>query len=48
MRHHRALPWALLVVAALLWAGNWVASRGIRETMPPAAGACCASIGGSS
>lgn len=37
MRHHRALPWALLVAASLLWAGNWVASRGIRETMPPIA-----------
>jgi drug/metabolite transporter (DMT)-like permease len=33
----RALPWALLVLAALLWSGNWVASRGIRETMPPLA-----------
>jgi drug/metabolite transporter (DMT)-like permease len=37
MRHHRALPWALLVASSLLWAGNWVASRGIRETMPPLA-----------
>lgn len=37
MRHHRALPWALLVMASLLWAGNWVVSRGIRETMPPLA-----------
>src|SRR5690349_1228565 len=37
MRHHRALPWALLVTSSLLWAGNWVASRGIRETMPPVA-----------
>jgi drug/metabolite transporter (DMT)-like permease len=37
MRHHRALPWALLTASALLWAGNWVASRGIRETMPPLA-----------
>jgi drug/metabolite transporter (DMT)-like permease len=35
MRSHRALPWACLVLASLFWAGNWVASRGIRETMPP-------------
>jgi drug/metabolite transporter (DMT)-like permease len=29
------LPWLLLGLAALFWSGNWVASRGIRETMPP-------------
>ena len=28
---------ALLVAASLCWAGNWVVSRGIRETMPPIA-----------
>jgi drug/metabolite transporter (DMT)-like permease len=37
MRQHRALPWALLVAASLIWSGNWVVSRGIRETMPPLA-----------
>jgi drug/metabolite transporter (DMT)-like permease len=37
MRQHRALPWTLLVLASLIWAGNWVVSRGIRETMPPLA-----------
>jgi drug/metabolite transporter (DMT)-like permease len=37
MRASRALPWALLVAASLCWAGNWVVSRGIRETMPPLA-----------
>jgi drug/metabolite transporter (DMT)-like permease len=30
-------PWLLLALSSLLWAGNWVASRGIRETMPPIA-----------
>jgi drug/metabolite transporter (DMT)-like permease len=37
MRSHPALPWACLVLASLFWAGNWVVSRGIRETMPPLA-----------
>lgn len=31
------LPWVLLVAAAVFWSGNWVASRGIRETVPPIA-----------
>lgn len=37
MTKGRALPWALLVLCSLLWAGNWVVARGIRETMPPLA-----------
>jgi drug/metabolite transporter (DMT)-like permease len=31
------VPWLLLACSSLLWAGNWVVSRGIREAMPPLA-----------
>jgi drug/metabolite transporter (DMT)-like permease len=36
---HRAtlLPYLLLSLAALIWAGNWVVGRGIRDDMPPVA-----------
>jgi drug/metabolite transporter (DMT)-like permease len=37
MRRRGLLPWALLVLCSLIWAGNWVVTRGIRETMPPIA-----------
>jgi drug/metabolite transporter (DMT)-like permease len=31
------LPYALLTLCSLIWAGNWVVGRGIRDTVPPAA-----------
>jgi drug/metabolite transporter (DMT)-like permease len=31
------LPYALLTVSALIWAGNWVIGRGVRDTIPPVA-----------
>jgi drug/metabolite transporter (DMT)-like permease len=30
-------PYLLLALAQLLWAGNWVVGRGIRDTVPPSA-----------
>ncbi|MGE5145911.1 MAG: EamA family transporter, partial [Candidatus Eiseniibacteriota bacterium] len=30
-------PYALLVLAALFWGGNWVAGRGLRGDVPPVA-----------
>lgn len=30
-------PYALLVLAALFWGGNWVAGRGLRDDVPPVA-----------
>jgi drug/metabolite transporter (DMT)-like permease len=30
-------PYFLLSLAALIWAGNWVVGRGIRDTVPPVA-----------
>ena len=32
-----AYPYALLSLCMLLWAGNWVLARAVRETMPPVA-----------
>jgi drug/metabolite transporter (DMT)-like permease len=32
-----ASPYALLVLAALFWGGNWVAGRGLRDDVPPVA-----------
>lgn len=31
------LPWALLIAAQLLWAGNWVVARAMRLDVPPVA-----------
>lgn len=30
-----ALPYALLAMSALFWAGNWVVGRGVHESVPP-------------
>jgi len=30
-------PYALLTLASLFWAGNWIVGRAVRETMPPVA-----------
>ncbi len=34
-RLERVLPYALLTMCALFWAGNWVIGRGIHESVPP-------------
>ncbi|HYM04334.1 MAG TPA: EamA family transporter, partial [Stellaceae bacterium] len=31
------LPYALLMTSALIWAGNWVIGRAIRDAVPPVA-----------
>jgi drug/metabolite transporter (DMT)-like permease len=36
-RRTTLLPYLLLSLAALIWAGNWVVGRGIRDTVPPIA-----------
>jgi drug/metabolite transporter (DMT)-like permease len=36
-RRATLLPYLLLSLAALIWAGNWVVGRGIRDTVPPVA-----------
>src|SRR5690242_9472058 len=33
----RLLPFLLLTLASLFWAGNWVIGRALREAMPPVA-----------
>jgi drug/metabolite transporter (DMT)-like permease len=34
-RYARALPYALLAMCTLFWAGNWVVGRGVHEIVPP-------------
>jgi drug/metabolite transporter (DMT)-like permease len=36
-RGEAALPYVLLALAALFWAGNWIIGRAVREDMPPVA-----------
>jgi drug/metabolite transporter (DMT)-like permease len=30
-------PYALLTLASLFWAGNWIVGRAVRDSMPPIA-----------
>ena len=37
MRRSPLFPYALLAIAVLIWAGNWVFARGMRNDVPPVA-----------
>jgi drug/metabolite transporter (DMT)-like permease len=35
MRRMRALPWLILLATLLLWSGNWIVARAVREEIAP-------------